>query len=291
MKRHTSALIAALLIAAALMAGCQQPGQSIASDPVQAVKDIVEKQAEIKTQHVDLTLDLKLKIEGLSSSDPSTAQTAALFRDFKASASAAGDVDNAKSDFSLKGTADLGMFTAFLLPEGVEKLEFELVKVGETMYSRLVGQEWNESPVETSTSGSGASPADVNKQLRDLLKKVAKAERLGDETIDGVGAYHFKVTLDAVELIAEAAKLAQQSGGEVDQTQLAQASDLLKNSDLTLEMWVGKADLYIRQQILHLGLNLKNIPDAPPEATVNADINLTVKNSKLNEAVTISKPK
>lgn len=289
MKRHIPALIAALLIAAALMAGCQQPGQPIAADPVQAVKDIVEKQAEIKTQHIDLALDLTLKAQGFSSSDPSTAQTAALFRDFKANASAAGDVDNAKSDFSLKGTADLGMFTAFLLPEGAENLEFELVKVGETMYSRLVGQEWNESPVDT--SGSGTSPADVNKQLRDLLKKVAKAERLGDETIDGVGTYHFKVTLDTVELIAEVSKLAQESGSEVDQAQLDQARELLKDSVLTLEMWVGKADLYIRQQILHLGLDLKNIPDAPSEATVNADINLTVKNSKLNEAVTISKPK
>lgn len=291
MKRYTFALTAALLIAAVLMAGCQQQGQPIAQDPVQAVKDIVEKQKEIKTQHTDLALDLKLKVEGLSSSDPSTAQAAALFKNFKANATAAGDVDNTKSDFSLKGTADLGVFTAFLLPEGAEKLEFEAIKVGDTMYSRLAGQEWNESPVNTSTSESGASPADLNKQLNDLLKKVAKAERLNDETIDGVDTYHFKVTLDTVELIAEISKLAQQSGGEVDQAQLDQASKLLKDSELTLEMWVGKADLYIRQQILHLALNLKNIPDAPAEATVNADLNLTIKNSKLNQPVTISKPK
>lgn len=288
MKRSTSIVLAGLLVAALLLSACQQQGQPIPADPVEAVRTIIDKQKDVKTEHTDITLDLVLKIEGLAEGDPS----AAILKNFKANVTVGGDVDSTAQDFSLKGTADLGVLTAFL-SDGADKLEFEAVKVGETMYTRLAGKDWAETPMKAAT-GAGAPAADVaqaTEQLNQLLKKTAKAERLGDEAIDGADSYHFKVTLDAVELISEISKLAKDSGSTVDQAQLDQANQLLKDTVITVEMWVGKADLLVRQQKVHLGLNLKNIPDAPPEATVNADFNLTLKASKINQPVTISKPK
>ena len=285
MKRHITLLLAALLIAATLLSACQQQGQPIPSDPVEAVKLILDKQKDIKSQHTDLTADLTLKLEGLPSDD----STAAIFKNFKANLTAGGDADNAKQDFSLKGTADLGVLTSFL-SQGADQLEFEAIKVGDTMYSRLAEQEWSETPIET-TSGDNAAPADLAKvqsQINDILKKVAKAERLGDEAIDGVDSYHFKVALDPVEMINEVAKL--RLGGDVDQAQVDQARELLKDSQFNLEMWVGKADLFIRQEKFNVTVNLKNIPDAPADATVFMQLNVTVKASKLNQPVTISKP-
>ena len=289
MKRTITLLVSLLVLTALLLSGCQQQGQAIPSDPVEAVKLIIDKQKDIKTQHTALDLKLALKVDGLPSDDPS----AAFLKNFKASAQLEGDQDNATSDFSLKGTADLGVLTAFL-SQGAEKLEFELVKVGETLYSRLADQDWNETPMSATGSGGAAPAADVAKlteQMRDLLKKAAKAERLGDEQVSGVDTYHFKVTLDAIELISGFAAIAEETGGEaIPADQLDQVNGLLKDTDMILEMWVGKADLYIRKTAFQMTLDLKNIPDAPG-VTMFLDLGLTVTNSKLNEPVTIAKPK
>lgn len=283
MKRHLFVLATLLMISTLILTGCQQQGQAIPSDPVEAVKVIADKQQEIKSQHLDLNAELTLKLSGLPSDDP----TAALLRNFEASLTAAGDVDNTNENVQISGTADLGILTAFLA-QGADELTFDLVKVGDTVYVRALDQEWNESTV-SSESATNADVADLA-ALSGLLKKVAKAERLGDEAIDGTDSYHFKVTLDPIELINELSKLSADAA-EVTPEQLAQAQDLLKDSEIDLEMWIGKADLFIRQQKIHLKLDLKNIPDAPPEATVLVDVNITTKNSKINEPVSISAPK
>ncbi|HLF28425.1 MAG TPA: hypothetical protein VJG32_18990 [Anaerolineae bacterium] len=283
MKRHLSTLGAMLLIATLIFSGCQaQQGPAIPADPVEAVKLIADKQQEIQSQHLDLNLDLTLKVSGLPADDPS----AAMLNNFKATAAVGGDVDSAKQDFQFNGTADLGIFTSFLAP-GSDELKFDLVKVGDTMYSRVGDQAWQESAVDTSASG-GAAAADFS-DLSGLLKKVARAERLGDEAIDGADSYHFKVSLDPVELLNELAKLGESAAG-VNPDDLAQATELLKDSIVDLDIWIGKADLFIRQQKLYLKIDLKNIPDAPPDAAVLAEINLTSKNSKINQPVTISAP-
>ncbi len=287
MKRHLSTLWTGLLMLTLILAGCQQPGPAIPADPVEAVKLIADKQKDITSQHLDLTLDLALNAEGLPEDDP----TAFFLQNFKANATLAGDLDNAKQDFQLTGSADLGPLTSFLAP-GEDQVKFELIKAGDTMYSRLADQEWSESPVEAAAGGGAeagsAAAADLN-QLNELLKKVAQAERLGDEGVDGVDSYHFKVTFDPVELLREVAQLAGRTAG-IDEAQLDQASDLLKDAEISLDLWVGKADLLIRQQRFHFKIDLKNIPDAPPDLTLLAELNLLMKTSKINQVVTISAP-
>ncbi len=281
MKRYSTVLGAVLFVAVLALSGCQQQqGPAIPSDPIQAVQLIADKQKEITSQHLDLNADLTLMASGLPEDDP----TAVFLSDFKASLTAAGDVDAAKEDFQLSGTADLGVLTSFLAPGG-DELTFDLVKVGDTMYARLGEEDWSESPVEAATGGAEPN-LDI---LSDLLKKVAQAERLGDEAIDGVDSYHFKVTLDPVELISELAKL---GGGAADisESDLAQATELLKDSQVDVDLWVGKADLFIRQQRIHLKLDLKNIPDMPPDAAILAELNVTMKASNINQPVAISAP-
>ena len=281
MKRRSSTLWTGLLMLTLILAGCQQPGPAIPSDPVEAVKLIADKQKDVTSQHLDMTLDFTLNAEGLPADDP----TAFFLSDFKASATLAGDLDNAKQDFQMKGSADLGPLTSFLAP-GEDKVEFELTKAGDTMYSRLAGQDWSESPVTTPAGGEAAP--DLS-QLNELLKKVSRAERLGDEAVDGVDAYHFKVTFDPVELLSELARLAGDTAG-VDEAQLSQVSDLVKDAEISLDLWVGKADLFIRQQEFHFKIDAKNIPDAPPDLRLLAELNLKMKTSKLNQPVSISAP-
>ena len=292
MKKRSLVVLSHLVLVALLLAGCQQQGQALPSDPVAAVKLIVDKQKEVKTQHSALELDLVLKVDGLPSNDP----TAALLQNFKANAKIEGDFDNAASDFSLQGEADLGILTAFLAG-GADTIQFEAVKLGDKVYTRLADQEWSESSADLSsaTGDETQAPACASDmlagQLNELLKKVATAEKLDDVAIDGVDSYHFRVSLDAVELINAISALAAECGGEaIPAADLEQAGELLKDTELTLEMWVGKSDLFVRQQKFHLGLNLRDIPDAPAEMVVNADLDVTTKASKINEPVTITDP-
>src|SRR5215470_14287948 len=121
-----------LLLLTLVMTACQPQGAPVPQDPLEAVKTIADKQKEVKSQHVDLTMALNLKLNGLSGDQ---AQAAAMLKNFKANANISGDVDNAKEDFALKGDVDLGPFTAFLA-QGADKLTFETVKLGEKVYTK-----------------------------------------------------------------------------------------------------------------------------------------------------------
>ena len=285
-----------LLAFSIIMAGCQQQASNIPADPVEAVKTIADKQADVKSEHLNLSLDLGIQAQGLSTSgDATTAGIANLLKNFKANLTLDGDVDNAKQDMQLTGTFDLGDLNSLLTLQGIDKRQFDLVKVGDTMYVRLAGQDWNSVPVSsgtvTSTGQSSSSAFDMS-QLAALLKKVAKAEKLDDETIGGVDSYHFKVTLNPTDLLTELANIAQASdpSAKVDQAQLDQAKTLLQDSTVEVDMWVGKSDLFIRKEIVHLNLNLKNIPDQPGVSAV-IDFSLTGNISKINQPVTITAPK
>ena len=215
-----------------------------------------------------------------------------MFKNFKANVTLAGDVDTAKNDVALKGSADLGPLTAFL-SQGADKLEFELVKVGDKMYVKGPDGKWNENDVKPSTDASkpAATPQISAKQLSDLLKKATKAEKLSDEKIDNVDSYHYKVTLDPVTLLTEISTLAQSSGAEaIPQAQLDEAKKYLKDSAVIVEVWVGKQDLFIRQQKIVFTLSVTEIPDQPG-AKADVNLGLTTKTSKINEPVTITAPK
>ena len=281
-----------LLLSALVLSACGAQGAPVPADPVEAVKLIADKQAEIKTQHLDLTLDLGLKLDGFSSEDASTQQAMVLFKNFKANLTLAGDVDTTKNDLALKGAADLGPLTAFL-SQGADKVEFELVKLGDKMYVKGPDGEWNESDVSAAdTSKPDANSQISAKQLSELLKKASKAEKLGDEKIDNVDSYHYKVTLDPMTLLTEAAKLAQTSGAAaepIDQAQLDEAKKFLKDSVVIVEVWVGKTDLFIRQQKIVFQISITDIPDQAG-AKADVDFSITAKTSKINEPVTITAP-
>ena len=295
MKSKRFVLIALLTIVVLILAACQQQGgASVPADPVAAVKLIADKQKDIKSEHLDVTLDLTLQLAGLeSSTDPTAAQMSALFKNFKASANLNGDVDSAQNNFQLTGSADLGAFNAFLSPGG-DKLTFDLVKVGDTMYSRALGKDWSSTP--TNSSGASASTSitasQVSAQMAQILQKAAKAEKLGDETIDSADSYHYKVTLNPVDLLTQFANIAKSAdaAAPIDQAQLDQASALLKDSTIEVEMWVGKADLLIRQEKIHLNFNIKNIPNQPG-ASALLDLSILAKLTKINQPITITAPK
>ena len=284
-------LIVLLLLTFALTA-CQPQGLPVPQDPLEAVKTIADKQKEVKTQHIDLTLALSLKLDGLSGD---AAQGAAMFKNFKANANLSGDIDNAKEDFALKGDLDLGALTA-LLTQGADKLSFEAVKVGEKMYTKAnVGDsadKWNEQDAPKATTDVTKTNPLNPEMVMSLLKQSSKAEKLADEKIGDTDTYHYKVTLDPATLLTSIADLAKSTGssGEIDQAQMDQAKQMLKGSTLEIELWAGKSDLLMRQVKVHFNLNMKDIPDQPGASAL---IDLTVQDtiSKINQPVTIAAPK
>lgn len=288
----TRLTLAVLLLLTLLITACQPQGAPVPQDPLEAVKAIADKQNEVKTQHIDMNLALSLKLDGLTGDQ---AQAAALFKNFKAEANINGDVDSTTQDVAVKGDLDLGPLTAFLA-QGEEKLLFEVVKSGDKTYAKTnVGDqagEWQEQDTPLPT-GSESQDNPLNPEMiTGLLKQSSKAEKLADEKIGDVDTYHYKVTLNAETLIDSIANLAKStgSGGDIDETQMAEAKKFLKDSVLEVELWAGKQDLLLRQTKAHFNLNLKDIPDMEG-ATALIDFLLTNKSTKINEPVTITAPK
>jgi hypothetical protein len=283
-------LVVLLLLTLALTA-CQPQGLPVPQDPLEAVKTIADKQKEVKTQHIDLSLGLQLKLDGLSGD---AAQSAAMFKNLKATAVISGDVDSAKEDFALKGYLDLGPLTA-LITQGADQLSFEAVKVGEKMYTKAnVGDsadKWSEQDAPKATTDVTKTNPLSPEMVMGLLKQSSKAEKLADEKIGDTDTYHYKVTLDPVTLINSIADLAKSTGagGSVNQAEMDQAKQTLKDSTLEIELWAGKQDLLLRQVKAHFNLNMKNIPDQPGASAL---IDLTLQNtaSKVNQPVTITAP-
>ena len=168
-----------------------------------------------------------------------------------------------------------------------------MVKVGDKVYVKGPGGSWKERDVSAADSSKTDANSQISgKQLSELLKKASKAEKLGDEKIDNVDSYHYKVTLDPMTLLTEAAKLAQTSGAAaepIDQAQLDEAKKFLKDSVVIVEVWVGKTDLFIRQQKIVFQISITDIPDQAG-AKADVDFSITAKTSKINEPVTITAP-
>lgn len=287
----TRLLIITLLLLSVVLAACQPQGAPVPQDPLEAVKTIADKQKEVKTQHIDMKLALSLKLDGLSGD---AAQAEAFLKNFKGQLNLSGDIDNATEDFAMTGDLDLGPLTA-LLSQGEEKITFDLVKVGEKMYTKAnVGDtpnEWSEQDAPKNTTDNQQNNPLNPELVMSLLKKSSKAEKLADEKIGDVDTVHYKVTLSPETLIDSISSLAATSGaGDVDQAQLDEAKKVMKDSTLEVELWAGKQDLLIRKALLHFNMNLKDIPDQPG-ATAQIDFTLEDVVSKINAPVTITAPK
>jgi hypothetical protein len=280
MKRNTSLLLAGVLILAVFLSACnQEQAVPIPNDPVEAFKLIADKQQSVTSGHVDINLTAKIKAQG---DDPSMA----LFKDLDIKGDATGDYDSKASNVQLSGSLDLGALTG-LVSNGKDKITFDLRKVGDTLYTRALDQQWNESPAgnfSLSTDNQNKTDATNPAALMSAFKEIATAERLGDEAIDGTNTYHLKISVDPTKLLGLAA-LSSQANSD----QLKAAQDLLKDSKFELELWAGKADLLARQEKLHIVLDIKQIPNQP-NASLFADMTLTLKLGKINQPVTISKP-
>jgi len=285
----TRVVLIVLFTLSLLLAACQQQPSNIPPDPLEAVKKIADTQKDIKTQHVEVRLDLGIQATGLPANDPS----ANFLKDFKGNLTLGGDVDSVKQDFSLKGALDLGQLNALLTMQGIDKPEGEFVKVGDKLYYNVAGKGWQSTDVTMpASSGSITSSQQLSMaQLSEILKNAAKAEKLADETIDGVSSYHFKVTLNPIDLIKQISQMAQSTTGSsgVDQASLDQAQKYLKDSVVVVDMWVGKDDLFVRQEKIGFNMNLKDLPELQG-ATVAINFLVTANISKINQPVTITAP-
>jgi len=264
----------------------------LSQDPLEAIQTIAEHQKDVKTQHMDMNMALSLKMDNLTGD---LEQMGAFLKNFKANLNLSGDMDSEKEDVSLKGDLDLGALTT-LVTQGEEKLLFEVRNVGDKTYTKVnVGDQANEWQEQKDTPSTSSKPPEnpLNpEKIAELLKKASKAEKLADEKIDGVDTHHYKVTMDPVALIDAIAELAKSSDTStpVDEKQLAQAKQLLKDAVFEVDLWAGKQDLLLRQIKVHFNADLKDAPEMQG-ATALIDLVLTNKSSNINQPVTITAPK
>jgi outer membrane lipoprotein-sorting protein len=54
----TRLMLVVLLLLTLLVTACQPQGAPVPQDPLEAVKTIADKQKEVKSQHIDLTMAL-----------------------------------------------------------------------------------------------------------------------------------------------------------------------------------------------------------------------------------------
>ncbi|HTP11905.1 MAG TPA: hypothetical protein VMP08_26815 [Anaerolineae bacterium] len=288
----TRLMLAVLLLLTLFVAACQPQGAPVPQDPLEAVKTIADKQKDVKSQHVDLTMALNLKVDGLTGDQ---AQAAAFLKNFKANLNANGDVDNAAENFDLKGDLDIGPLTT-MLTQGADKLTFEAVKVGDKMYTKAnVGDsadKWNTTDAPKSTTEMTQTNPLSPDMIMSLLKQSSKADKLADEKIGDTDTYHYKVTMDPNALIDAVVSMAKTTdpNANVDDTQIAQAKQYLKDAVIEFELWAGKSDLLLRQIKVHFNLNLKDVPEMQG-ATAAIDFLLTNTASNVNQPVTITAPK
>lgn len=287
MKTKKNAIWTVLLIPALILAACQPaaPVEPIPDDPVEAIVLILERQEEITSLHLDLNGSATIDIKG---DDPSLA----FFNDLEIAAEASADI-NQNSEFQISGSLDLGPLTAFLAA-GEDKIEFEARLVGDTMYTKALGQDWSELPTDGafdigSDAASQVSPA----QLAQAIETFGNTERLSDENIDGTDTYHFKVSMDSDTLLNFAAL-----SPDADSAQLELARQVLQNSAFDVEIWASKENLLIRQQKLHILLDLSDLSGlaaatgtpAPEIDSFLFDMDIVVKFSRINEEINISAP-
>jgi hypothetical protein len=287
--RKTLSSLVMLILLALLPTACRQQGMPLPEDPVQAVSTIVDKQQAVKTQQVEINTDVAIKLQGINADSLQAQQILPALRNFKGNVKLTGAVDNTEGNAQLQGELNLGVMTP-LIANGEDVLKFDLRKVGSKVYLKsAVNEDWIVQDLSTDKAAPQPNVLPFE-QITQLLKQSGKAEKLGDETIDGVDAYHYRVTLDPVALFKAVSGMAESAGSAtLDAQQLDQIQTLLKQATVEAEIWAGKDDLLLRQMKIHFLLDAKEIPNQPG-ASALIDLTATDKASQLNEPVNITAP-
>ena len=185
LARMIRRLLPALIVLAALVAACAAPGAPTLTDPKQVVTQGLEATANLKSFHLELSLDGSV-------TDPDSGATFPL------------SGTSIEGDFDLENSRLAATFAAM----GIAG-EIRVLDGASYMQLGMLGPQWIKTDVEAEASGNplGAA-ADVSESINDLKafldREGVESELLDDATCEDRPCYHVQMTLSR-EVLQDAA--------------------------------------------------------------------------------------
>lgn len=243
-------LLPALVVLAALVAACAAPAAPALTDPKEVVTQGLEATANLKSFHVELTLDGTV-------TDPDSGSTFPL-----SGSTVEGDVD-------LEHQRVAATFAAMGITGELRFLDgASYIQVG------MLGPQWMKSEVDATASGDPlGAVADVSKAIDALQafldRDGVESELLDDATCGDRPCYHVQMTLSAA-LLDDAASDAGEGAGLVP-------SELFPDG-LSLDLFFDKERSYLARLALDLA------------GSEVGDVSGVVTFTKIDEAVSVEAP-
>ncbi|HXA41314.1 MAG TPA: hypothetical protein VNV65_00215 [Candidatus Solibacter sp.] len=229
------------VIAAATFCGCGAHGAAVVESPAMVLAAAVKATDSLSSYTIKFaateSFPLSGKSLGLSGSSGGSSAISGTFN-----GNFTGDLKVVKPDrLAFDATAKLN---------GIS-IEFSAIRIGADSYSKdLLSGAWKKS-----TAGSGANvlgngltggasldsldPA----TMTDLLKYLSVDQTFADTDVDGAHVHHYRVKLDTAKLKDELSHKGVLADGKSNQF----FDDIVKQSQYTIEVWVGTADHLVRR--------------------------------------------
>lgn len=266
MKHHVFCLGFCMLAVSLVLAGCNSRDASLQlpNDALEALQEINNVAQGIKSAHFTMLMTIEMAAEDLDVNLELTSQ---------------GDVE-------LRGPSpqDANMQMEMTLSVLGQEIRTEMVTVNGAHWMRQEGQDWQKVPAASVnlTGGLGGDPAAA---LR-YLNRAKEVKRLNDDKIDGVDTYHFGFSMNADVLDTPDLLGQLTSAGQLTDEQ---AKELLESAVLKGQVWVNKADLLPRREMIDMAFEISS-PLGLGEAAVKYNLQMDIGFSKINEPVKIQAP-
>jgi hypothetical protein len=241
-------------------------------DPLEATKLIETKAQGLRSAHVVLSLQLKIKAppgvneEGVTVPVPDHIQV------------------TGEGDFVDKGPnemPDLQMKLRVQMPDETRTLE--VVQVNGRQWVKSDGK-WEENKDFKQQAATGGEMTTNPLSVLFGLEAMGDITRLSDETIDGAPTYHYRFSVDPQKMFSSE-KLS------TDTFDPSMFMAMFQDLKFEVEVWADQSTLWLRQEKLILGAKI-NVPpqDNKPAESISLDIEATIKLSKHNQPVEIKPP-
>jgi hypothetical protein len=266
MKGRVLRLALYILAVSLLLSGCRRNPDSrrLPSNPQEALKEINDVARDIKSARFTMKATIGMAAEGLDVNLEMTGQGSLAFR----------------GPLSQDANIKMEMITSVL----GQDIQMEVLSVNGESWIRQGGQGWQKVPAPSVnlTAGLGSDPAAA---LR-YLDQARNVERLDDETIDGIGTYHFGFSMHT-DVLGTPENLGQlTNAGQLTDTQ---ARELLESAVLRGQVWVSKTDLFPRRETIDMTFEIRSLPglgERPAKYNLQMDIGF----SDINAPVDIKAP-
>ncbi len=164
-----------------------------------------------------------------------------------------------------------------------ESHTLELVQVDGRQWANTDGK-WEENKDFQQKATSGGDFTTNPLTMLFAMEAMGNVDRLPDENIDGVPAYHYRFSVDPQKILSSK----EFSDGPVNSNMFAA---LFQDLTMQVEVWADQEHLWMRQEKLLLHANMAGpAADGQPASSVELQLEGLIKMSHFNEPVTIKPP-